>query len=65
MREEARHLLHEAIAAHGVAATARRLGVEDRRELVRSLVSRVEWDGERAVIFLREEENVPPGENSK
>ncbi len=27
MREEARHLLHEAIAAHGVAATARRLGV--------------------------------------
>ena len=27
MREEARHLLHEAIAAHGVAATARRLRV--------------------------------------
>ncbi len=27
MREEARHLLHEAITAHGVAATARRLGV--------------------------------------
>ena len=27
MREEARRLLHEAIAAHGVAATARRLGV--------------------------------------
>ena len=27
MREEARHMLHEAITAHGVAATARRLGV--------------------------------------